>query len=84
MEIFVISEIIEKEDDVAFMTTNNHIKSRFEAHNMFLTRRDMMVKTEGSRIIRDEYSKDENWGFVKVMLESGTTIEVAFGSLSLI
>lgn len=83
--LYVITEIVEVDCVDAFVTTNNHVKDKEEAINMFLTRRAMLLQSKTiERVIRDEYSEKDEWGFIKVELSTGTTIEVAFGKLELV
>ena len=83
--LYVITEIVEVDCVDAFVTTNNHVKDKEEAFNMFLTRRAMILQSKTTkRVLRDEYSEKDEWGFTKVELGSGATLEIAFGKLELV
>ena len=83
--LYVITEIVEVDCVDAFVTTNNHVKNKEEAFNMFLTRRAMLLNSKTTkRVLRDEYSEKDEWGFTKVELGSGATVEIAFGKLELV
>ena len=83
--LYVITEIVEVDCVDAFVTTNNHVKNKEEAFNMFLTRRAMLLQSKTTkRVLRDEYSEKDEWGFTKVELGSGATVEIAFGKLELV
>ena len=83
--LYVITEIVEVDCVDAFVTTNNHVKNKEEAFNMFLTRRAMLLQSKTiERVLRDEYSEKDEWGFTKVELNTGTTVEVAFSKLELV
>lgn len=83
IEFYSITELMT--NDVETITlTNIQSKEKDEVFSMFHTRRAMLLKTHGITIIRDEYSEKDKWGFVKVMLDNGVTIEVAMGSVQLV
>lgn len=83
--LYVITEIVEVDCVDAVVTTNNHIKDKEEAFNMFLTRRAMLLKSKTiTRVIKDNFSEKDEWGFTKVELETGATIEIAFSKLELV
>ena len=83
IEFYSITELLT--NDVETITTSNiQSKEKDEVFNMFHTRRAMLLKTYGVTVIRDEYSEEDEWGFVKVMLSNGITIEVAMSSVQLV
>ena len=83
IEFYSITELLT--NDVETITTSNiQSKEKNEVFNMFHTRRVMLLKTYGVTVIRDEYSEEDEWGFVKVMLDNGVTIEVAMSSVQLV
>ena len=83
-KFYTITEIVEVEKK-AYMTTNNHMKDRAEAINMFLTRKRMLEQTIGIEILTNEYKDeiDELWGLIKIITLNGVTIELAFGETEL-
>ena len=83
IEFYSITELLT--NDVETITTSNvHSKEKDEVFNMFHIRRAMLLKTYGVTVIRDEYSEEDEWGFIKVMLGNGVTIEVAMSSVQLV
>ena len=83
-KFYTITEIVEVEKK-AYMTTNNHMKDRTEAINMFLTRKRMLEQTIGIEILTNEYKDeiDELWGLIKIITLNGVIIELAFGETEL-
>jgi hypothetical protein len=83
-KFYTITEIMEVEKK-SYMTTNNHMKDRAEAVNMFLTRKKMLEETLGIEILTNEYKDeiDELWGLIKIATLNGVIIELAFGETEL-
>lgn len=83
-KFYTITEIVEVEKK-SYMTTNNHMKDRAEAVNMFLTRKKMLEETLGIEILTNEYKDeiDELWGLIKIATLNGVIIELAFGETEL-
>ena len=82
---YVITEIVEVDCVDAFVSTNNHTTDKEEAFNMFLTRRSMLLNSKSTiRVIKDNFSEKDEYGFTKVELDTGFTIEIAFSKLELV
>ena len=81
--LYSITEMFETNEGITYTITNNQIKDAEEAKVMFETRTAMMLKTSNIEILRQQYEEDE-FGFTKVKLEDGSTIELAMIKLVLI
>ncbi len=85
LTLYVITEIVEVDCVDAFVSTNNQTSDKSEAFNMFLTRRAMLLNSKSTlRVVKDNFSEKDEWGFTKVELETGVTIEIAFSKLELV
>ena len=82
-QFYSITELMT--NDMETITLSNiQSKEKDEVFSMFHVRRAMLLKTYGVTVIRDEYSEKDEWGFIKVMLDNGVTIEVAMSSVQLV
>jgi len=85
MGFYVITEIFASKLNGAYTTTNNHVKDHDEAINMFLMRSMMLMNAANcSKIIEQNFDAEECYGFTKVELDSGCTIEISLIKLSLV
>ena len=84
MKVFYSMTELMTNDMETVTLTNVHSKEKDEIFNMFHTRKAMLLKTHGVTIIRDEFSEKDEWGFIKVLMENGITIELAMGSVQLV
>lgn len=85
MGFYVITEIFESKLNGAYTTTNNHVRDYDEAINMFLMRSMMLMNAANcSKIIKQNFNAEEGYGFTKVELDNGCTIEIAMSKLSLV
>ncbi len=81
--LYTITEMFETNDGMTYTTTNNQIKDAEEAKIMFEARTAMMLQTPDIKVLSQQYQEDE-FGFTKVELPDGSTIELAMLKLVLV
>ena len=82
-KLYTITEIFETNEGMVYTTTNNQIKDAEEAKVMFESRTAMMLQTPNVKVLSQQYQENE-FGFTKVELPDGSTIEIAMLKLVLI
>lgn len=81
--LYTITEIFETNEGMVYTTTNNQIKDVEEAKVMFESRTAMMLQTPNVKVLSQQYQENE-FGFTKVELPDGSTIEIAMLKLVLV
>lgn len=81
--LYSITEIFETNEGMTYTTTNNQIKDAEQAKIMFESRTAMMLQTPNVKVLSQQYQEDE-FGFTKVELPDGSTIEIAMLKLVLV
>ena len=81
--LYTITEIFETNEGMVYTTTNNQIKDAEEAKVMFESRTAMMLQTPNVKVLSQQYQENE-FGFTKVELPDGSTIEIAMLKLVLV
>lgn len=82
-KLYTITEIFETNEGMVYTTTNNQIKDAEEAKVMFESRTAMMLQTPNVKVLSQQYQENE-FGFTKVELPDGSTIEIAMLKLVLV
>ena len=81
--LYTLTEIFETNEGMVYTITNNQIKDAEEAKVMFESRTAMMLQTPDVKVLSQQYQEDE-FGFTKVELPDGSTIEIAMLKLLLV
>lgn len=81
--LYTITEIFETNEGMVYTTTNNQIKDAEKAKVMFESRTAMMLQTPNVKVLSQQYQENE-FGFTKVELPDGSTIEIAMLKLVLV
>lgn len=85
MELYLLTEVFRSKLNGDYTTTSNNLKDKDEALNLFELRSYMITQSSNiSKIIKQIYNPEECYGFTKVELNNGDTLEIRMSKLTLV